>query len=395
MLTRQFGQTSIAMPVLTCGGMRFQHSWDPSEHAPAENQSNLEATVRRALALGINHIETARGYGTSESQLGSILPKIPRHEFILQTKVAPTADPADFERDFMDSLGRLKVPYVDLLGLHGINDEATLALALRDGGCLERALSLKQRGLVRCVGFSTHASEDVILKGIYDGRFEYVNLHYYWAFQQNLRAVRAAGARNMGILVISPNDKGGRLYDPPEKLQRLTAPLSPMVYNDLFCLAHPEISTLSIGVARPSDFDEHAKAVALFEQHDKDVRKLIGPVEARLTAEYERVLGQAWATTWHQGLPEWGDVPGEVNVKEILRLYNLAKAFDLLAYGRMRYNLLENGGHWFPGRGAAKIDDAALIAALSSSPHAAKLPDILRAAHQLLVGQKQKRLQQE
>lgn len=395
MLTRQFGRTNLSMPVLTCGGMRFQQSWTASDPVGEESQGLVDKTIRRALELGITHIETARGYGTSEKQLGQILPKIPRHEYILQTKVAPTADPADFERDFMDSLGRLKASYVDLLSLHGLNDDATMDLALRDGGCLERALELKQRGLVRCVGFSTHAPESVILRGIYDGRFEYVNLHFYWVFQQNLQAVRAAGARHMGILIISPNDKGGRLYEPPEKLVGLTAPLSPMIYNDLFCLAFPEITTLSIGVAKPSDFDEHVKAVEVLKGHLKDPRALIAPIEARLTAEYERVLGKAWATSWQQGLPSWQDVPGQVNVREILRLYNLAKAFDLVAYGKMRYNLLESGGHWFPGKPATGFDDAEMTAELKASPHAVKIPEILHAAHQLLVGTKQRRLQKE
>ena len=56
------------MPVFSCGGMRYQFKWQdvaPSE-IPKDNQANLEATIHRALELGINHIETARGYGTSE-----------------------------------------------------------------------------------------------------------------------------------------------------------------------------------------------------------------------------------------------------------------------------------------------------------------------------------------
>ena len=46
------------MPVLSCGGMRYQHKWQdvPMEEVPEEKQANLEATVRRAVALGINHI---------------------------------------------------------------------------------------------------------------------------------------------------------------------------------------------------------------------------------------------------------------------------------------------------------------------------------------------------
>ena len=82
------------MPVFSCGGMRFQQKWDdllPEEILEA-GQSNLEETVLRALELGINHIETARGYGSSEMQLGWILPKLPREKMIIQTKVAPSAE---------------------------------------------------------------------------------------------------------------------------------------------------------------------------------------------------------------------------------------------------------------------------------------------------------------
>ncbi|MCC6823901.1 MAG: aldo/keto reductase, partial [Verrucomicrobia subdivision 3 bacterium] len=84
---RRFGRTELQMPVISCGGMRYQHKWQdvaPKEIPPA-NQANLEACIHRALELGINHIETARGYGTSEMQLGWVLPKLPRDKLIVQT----------------------------------------------------------------------------------------------------------------------------------------------------------------------------------------------------------------------------------------------------------------------------------------------------------------------
>src|SRR6267142_5497093 len=88
---RSFGRTKLSMPVISCGGMRYQHSWKDEDAGgiTAEGQANLEATIHRALELGINHIETARGYGTSELQLGRILPRLPRDKIIVQTKVSP------------------------------------------------------------------------------------------------------------------------------------------------------------------------------------------------------------------------------------------------------------------------------------------------------------------
>ena len=65
---RRFGRTELQMPVFSCGGMRYQHKWQdvPLSQIPGENQHNLEATILKSLEVGINHIETARGYGTSE-----------------------------------------------------------------------------------------------------------------------------------------------------------------------------------------------------------------------------------------------------------------------------------------------------------------------------------------
>jgi uncharacterized protein len=77
---RRFGRTELQMPVFSCGGMRYQHKWQdmPISEIPDENQLNLEATIRRSLAVGITHIETARFYGSSEVQLGLTEIKPPR-----------------------------------------------------------------------------------------------------------------------------------------------------------------------------------------------------------------------------------------------------------------------------------------------------------------------------
>src|SRR5262252_4260708 len=107
---RRFGRTGLRMPVFSCGGMRYQFKWqdvDPKD-VPRENQENLEATIHRALELGINHIETARGYGSSEMQLGNILPTLPRDKIIVQTKVGPKDDTKEFERTFETSMKYLR-----------------------------------------------------------------------------------------------------------------------------------------------------------------------------------------------------------------------------------------------------------------------------------------------
>lgn len=378
------------MPVLSCGGMRFQQSWDdmPLEKITPESQGNLEATVRRALETGINHIETARGYGTSEIQLGRILPELPREEMIVQTKVAPAADPKAFLADFELSMANLRLDHVDLLGIHGINNRELLDWTIRPGGCLEAALKLKRDGRCRHIGFSTHAPLPVIREAIATGAFDYVNLHWYWIQQVNWPAVEDAAKHDMGVFIISPSDKGGRLYDPPEALRRLCAPLDPMEFNDLFCLARPEVHTLSIGAARPEDFDAHVAAVARLGEADA----LSAPVAARLHDALVEHHGAEWMDRWADGIPAWQDMPGQINAHEIIRLWNFASALGMTEFAKSRYNLLGNAGHWFPGRNAAELDAHDLRPALANHPFPDRLLAALQAARELLHGEARQRL---
>lgn len=384
---RRFGRTELSIPVLSCGGMRYQHKWQDQapEEIPSEGQANLEATIHRALELGINHIETARGYGSSEMQLGWVLPKIPREKLIVQTKVGPSELAEQFRERLEKSFEYLKVGYLDLFAFHGINTPKILDMVLRPGGCMDVVREFQRDGRIRFVGFSTHGPNSAIQMAAETGEFDYMNLHWYFVNPLNWPAIEAATRQDMGVFIISPTDKGGMLQAPSEKMTELCAPLLPMQFNDLFCLSHSQVHTLSIGASRPTDFDAHVAAL----DHYEDIPATIAPILARIKAEMERFHGADWVAGWWKGLPEHMDTPGDINLLEILRIWTYGAPLDLLKWGQSRYNLLGNADHWQPGSKFA--EDVALGTVLQDSPFATRIPEILKKTHEMFGGDAVKR----
>ena len=377
--TRRFGRTEIQMPVFSCGGMRYQQSWKDCapEEIEADRQRTLADAIAQSLDYGINHIETARGYGTSEWQLGRVLPNYPREQLIVQTKIGPKDSADEFLEVFETSMQNLQLEYVDLLGVHGINTDALLEKTVRPDGMWTAIEELQRTQRIRRVGFSTHGPTNVIVSAIETGLFDYVNVHWYYVNPFTWPAIEAARCQDMGVFIISPNDKGGRLYEPSEKMTTLCAPLTPMQFNDQYCLRHPEVHTLSLGVAQASDFAEHVEGVEHVAQHPE----WLAQAEERVWAALLETHGPEWMNLWHRGLPDWEDVPGHVNVFEILRLWTYATALDLTAWAKMRYNLLGQGDHWFPGQNAVDFNEKALDGLLKDHPFRQRIPAVLREAH--------------
>ena len=129
-------------------------------------------------------------------------------------------------------------------------------------------------------------------------------------------------------------------------------PLHPIVFNDLFCLRNQNVHTLSVGIAKETDFALHLEAVSLLSESEKYVPKIIN----RLRQESINSLGLEWYQNWNRNLPSWEYTPGNINIPVLLWLSNLIEWFDMEGFARARYQLLGNGSHWFPGSNSNLLD---------------------------------------
>ena len=356
------------------------------------SQDVAEQTIRRAIALGINHLETARGYGESERFLGAALQNgLPRSQLYITTKIAPTPDAATMERAIEESLQRLKVDYLDTLAIHGLNTWEHLAWVTAENGCMQAVRQALADGRVRHVGFSTHGFLEVILAAIATDLFEFVNLHYSLFFQRNQAAIALAHQKDMGVFIISPADKAGLLHTPPQTLTDLCAPFSPLELNYRFLLGNPAITTLSVGAANPTELDlPWIGADREFLESDlESANPALSEVIARLQTHQAQTLKTDLCSQCYACLP----CPEGIHIPEVLRLRNLAIAYDMTQFGEYRYRMFENAGHWFPGNKANRCNECGDC--LPRCPESLEIPTLLNDAHQRLNGKPGRRLWQD
>ncbi|MCB1563825.1 MAG: aldo/keto reductase [Alphaproteobacteria bacterium] len=162
---RQLGQTGIEMSVLGLGtvkfgrneGVKYPESFDIPDDAALADLLSI------AKDLGINTLDTAPAYGTSEERLGGLL-KGQREDWVIVGKAGEEFEggesayhftPEHFEMSLARSLKRLDTDYIDVLLLHSDgNDLENLSDEI-----IATLQDFKKRGLVRAIGASTKTAE--------------------------------------------------------------------------------------------------------------------------------------------------------------------------------------------------------------------------------------------
>ena len=337
---RRFGRTNLNLSVFSLGTMRLA-----SPHVGTLCEASLLTTIKKAITLGINHLETARGYGKSEEYLGLYLASrnaVPREQIYITTKLPPTPDPQAMAQWIDESLTRLQTDYIDCLAIHGINTPQHLDWVTNPQGCLSAIKTAQQQGKIKHIGFSTHGALELILEAIETDLFAFVNLHYYYFRQRNEPAVALASAKDMGVFIISPADKGGKLHNPPQTLQQLCQPLTPLQFNDRWLLKDRRVTTLSMGAACAEEIEIESRGAEGAEEMESSK---LAETDRKLQEHLAKTLKCDRCSQCYLCLP----CPEKINIPEVLRLRNLAVGYDMTDFGQYRYGMLENAGHWFPG----------------------------------------------
>ena len=117
-------------------------------------QEEADRTLEVLQKYGVNHIDTAAGYGDSESRIGPWMERY-RDDFFLATKTGERTY-SKAKEQIARSLERLRVDTIDLIQLHNLSDPEEWEVATGDDGALKAAIEARDQGLVRFIGVTGH-----------------------------------------------------------------------------------------------------------------------------------------------------------------------------------------------------------------------------------------------
>ena len=294
------------------------------------------AVVRMAFELGINYFDTAPLDGDSEVKIGVALEDV-RAECVLATKTASRTKRESLE-EVQNSLKRLRTDHLDIIQLHGIDDEKTLTKAVGTEGSLQTCKDAKKEGLANFIGITGHRPR-VLAKAIETGEFDTVLVPINVITRQALEELLpVAKAQDIGVVVMKP--------------------LSAKTSNLITCLYQPSLSLVSQEPelkAFLGETSDHQVTNALRYVISQDVASVIPGLRSLHEVEVAANSGEQYHGltpneqqhfTYNLGnycrdCAQCMPCPQKINIPAILRFQDFSEIYGLKEWAKKLYGGLE------------------------------------------------------
>lgn len=244
MVPRPLGRTGLSVAPIGLGTTKLGRNTDVKYPAPFDLPSDAEVAklLRAALDLGINLIDTAPAYGTSEKRIGAFI-AAHREEIVLATKCGETYADGRSIYDFSaqaitksveNSLRNLRTDRIDILVLHSNGEDEKI---LTETDALAALGKLKQSGKIRAAGISAKTEKGVALAC---KALDVVMASFSRSDQALAGALAKAHAAGLGVLAIKGLASGH--LSAREAIE--------------FVLQHDSIDALIVGTISPAHLSE-------------------------------------------------------------------------------------------------------------------------------------------
>jgi aryl-alcohol dehydrogenase-like predicted oxidoreductase len=191
----RLGRTNLLVTRLGWGGIPIQRV----------GEAEGVAVIRALVEMGVDLLDTARGYTNSEHRVGLALKNTDR-PVILSTKSAVRTE--KIYKDVQTSLKEMEVKKISIYHLHAVNHFQDYEKVMETGGAYLGLKRARDEGLIDYIGITSHNLK-VLERAIEDGYFDVIMACYSFLEPDAAEKVfPLAKARNIGILAMKPLSGG-------------------------------------------------------------------------------------------------------------------------------------------------------------------------------------------
>ena len=336
---RKMEKLGIETSLLGFGCMRFPVTAEGKIDRP-----EAEKMLDKAIAAGVNYIDTAYPYHNGESELfvGEALKKYDRNSFYLATKLPcwKVEKLEDVEEIVTEQLTKLQTDYIDFYLLHALDKGRFDKMA--ELGVLEKLDELRAAGKIKYIGFSFHDSYEA---------FEYILNYREWDFcqiqlnymdaniQAGMKGYYLAEQKRVPMVIMEPI-KGGSLAAFAEDITGMFKELKPEASVASFALRWvgtlPNIKVVLSGMSTMEQVEDNLKTFGNFEPLSQKESDTIDEIVKLINS---RVQNGCTGCRYCMPCPAGVDIPGNFSVWNTYHMYQ-------------NYNMVK--GRWERGLGEEK-----------------------------------------
>lgn len=318
---RKMDKLGIETSLLGFGCMRFPVTSEGKIDEPLAEQM-----MDKAIASGVNYIDTAYPYhgGESETFVGKVLKKYDRGSFYLATKLPcwKVEKAEDIDDIFQEQLGKLQTDYIDFYLMHALNKDSFQKMV--ELGAIERLEKLKEEGRIRYLGFSFHdnyaAFEKILCYRDWD--FCQIQLNYMDANEQaGLKGYKLTEEKNIPLVIMEPI-KGGSLAAFADDITGMFRSLDASASVASFALrwvgSLPNVKVILSGMSTMEQVEDNLKTFESFkplsEQESSTIDKIVELINSR-------VQNGCTGCRYCMPCPAGVDIPGNFRVWNTYHMY--------------------------------------------------------------------------
>ena len=333
--------------------------------------------IHKAMEEGVNYFDTAPYYCEKQSEIivGKAL-KGRRDQVYLSTKnPIDNASGDDFEKRLETSLNKLDTDYIDFYHMWGIDLESYQTKVSVPDGPLERAIKLKEQGVLRHISFSFHDDPKNMIEIIKRGKgiFESVLCQYNLLDRSHEEAIAFAHEQGLGVVIMGPVG-GGRLGAPSEVIRALMPGKveSSAEVALRFVLNNPNVHIALSGMGSMAMVEENCRVASNMQPLSDEEQHRI----ETMMAENQR-LAELYCTGCNYCMP----CPAGLNIPEIFKMMNYHRVYKITDYARQEYARIGKV-EWMKYENASACVDCG--ACEDKCPQHLKIRDQLKQTHEVL-----------